>query len=108
MTDASLIVAPTPKGKWKAYFRGSADGHISDWRGCNFRYAPLDGQPLRGYNTQEEATQFARSQFQTEEEVFRAASRKPGRHLGDSNPVANQMVSLYTPDNRPGRKCKGR
>ena len=87
----SLIVAQTPKGNWKAYFWGKADGHISDWRGCNFHYAPLDGQPLRGYDTPEEATTFALSQFQTEEQVVLAGNRKPGRFMSDDSVVTNTM-----------------
>jgi hypothetical protein len=98
MTGTDLIVAQTPKGKWKAYFWGQADGHVSDWRGCNYRYATLDGQPLRGYETPEEARAFALSQFQTEAEVQKAGSRKPGRHLGDNNEIAFTMQSVYTPD----------
>ena len=101
MTGASIIVAQTPKGKFKAYFWGQADGHVSDWRGCNYRYAPLDGQPLRGFDTSEEAKTYALSQFQTEKQVIEGARRKPGRHMSDNGPMAQQggtWISVYTPD----------
>jgi len=97
MVGASLVIAKTPKGGWKAYFWGQADGHISDWRGCNFRYAPLDNQPLRGFKTREEAIALALSQFQTEDQVMEAGHRKPGRHLNDTR-TDFEFESLYTPD----------
>ena len=84
MTDASIIIGTTPKGGYKAYFWGRADAHISDWRGTNYRIAPIDGQPSRGFKTCQEAEDFARAKFKSEDQVAEAARRIPGSHFSDS------------------------
>ena len=96
MVGASLIVGTTPKGKYKAYLWGQADGHVSDRRGCNFRYAAIDGQPFRGYDTKAEAIAFAKQKFLTEEQVLEAGRRKAGRHLSDNADFQFDLV--YTQD----------
>ena len=56
MTNASIIIGMKPSGAYKAYFWGRADAHISDWRGTNYRIAPVDGQPSRGFKTYKDET----------------------------------------------------
>jgi hypothetical protein len=97
MQGASIIIGNLPSGGFKAFYWGQADGHIMDWRGCNFRYAPLDKQPLRGFKTKEEAEAFARSQFQNDQQVRDAGRRKSGRHLSDYNPMDFDVLNLGEP-----------
>lgn len=55
-------VFKNPKtGRYKVMVVGRADGHIMDWRGCNFRITPVDGQPRRGFLTYEEAKAFEKA-----------------------------------------------
>lgn len=51
----------TKSGRFKVYMQGRADGHIIDWRGCNFKFVPVEGQPFRGYETKEEAKAFLKA-----------------------------------------------
>lgn len=59
--EHSLVVCKTGGGKYKVYVMGRADGHVIDWRGCNFKFVPVTGQPFRGYPTKEDADQLMKS-----------------------------------------------
>jgi len=89
MTNASIIIGMKPSGAYKAYFWGRADAHISDWRGTNYRIAPVDGQPSRGFKTYKDAENFARAKFQSEDQITEAARYISGSHFSDSR--ANRM-----------------
>jgi hypothetical protein len=45
-------------GGFKAVFWGRHPDHIMDWRGTNYRYVVIKGQPKKGFATPEEARDF--------------------------------------------------
>jgi hypothetical protein len=57
----SFVIVQRPSGKLKAYIQSKAPGHISDWRGCNYRLYPVPGQPRRGFNDVKELLAFLSS-----------------------------------------------
>ncbi len=72
----------TKSGRFKVYMQGSADGHIMDWLGCNFKFVTVKGQPFRGFETKEEAKNFLK---ELEAEPERLASEvKRARDLPGS------------------------
>jgi hypothetical protein len=48
---------------WKCYIWGKPDNHIMDWRGCNYHYASVKGQPHFGFKTREAAEAWLRAKF---------------------------------------------
>lgn len=59
----------TPSGRFKVYVWGQPNDHISNWSGCNYRWKAVDGQPVRGFATREEAEQWARTRFSSKQEA---------------------------------------
>jgi len=95
MIGATLAVKQLKSGNWKACIWGRADGHISDWTGCNFRIKSLEDQPFRGFKTREEAEDFGKSQFPNQEAVKAYGKRAgDGSHMGDSKTYEWDTVSL--------------
>lgn len=80
MIVSSLSVGKLRSGGFKVYVWGQPDLHLSNWRGCNFRYKAVDGQPHRGFATLEEAVTFGQSKFSSLTEV-----RKWARSVGDGS-----------------------
>ncbi len=60
----SVETGKTPSGRFKVYVWGQPNYHIMDWRGCNYRYKAVPGQPHRGWETRKEAEEWARTQFE--------------------------------------------
>ena len=52
------VIARRPSGRFKVYWTGRAEGHIMDWRGCNYRHLTVAGQPQGGFATLDEACAF--------------------------------------------------
>ena len=52
------VIARLPSGKFKVYWTGHGEGHMMNWRGCNFRHLVVAGQPRRGFLILEEAQAF--------------------------------------------------
>ena len=47
MLDASLIRKQLKNGNWKVYIWGSADGHVSDWNGCDLEWTSKEIKNLK-------------------------------------------------------------
>jgi hypothetical protein len=77
-------VAKMPYGGYKAIIWGQHDEHMMDWRGCNYRYIVVKGQPRSGFTTAEAAEDWwytLSGEFQ-QEELDRAYMTN-GSHLPD-------------------------
>ncbi len=86
--EDSLVVCSTRGGGFKVYVMGQADGHIMDWRGCNYKFVPVTGQPFRGFLNKCDADTY-----------MRALRSKPER-LREENERAKRMKGQYIPDER--------
>lgn len=86
--DFDIWVLTTPSGKkYKAYVIGRANGHIMDWRGCNFRCTPVSGQG-RGFDTVEETKQFIKNLPEEKKKIeFQKARYSDGSFLKDERVV---------------------
>ncbi len=87
MQPKYLEVFVLPSGRFKVMIWGSADGHIMDWRGCNYRFTPVSGQPLRGFTTEKEARAFLatiESDAGRKSAEFKRASQVQGTFLSDN------------------------
>lgn len=69
------------EGKYKVYIMGQPAGHISDWRGCNYRVWSIKGQPHKGFSTKEEALAWVKKTFKSGYEVHQATSRGDGTFI---------------------------
>ena len=79
-------VAKMPNGGHKVIIWGQHDDHYMDWRGCNYRYIVVKGQPRSGFATSEAAEDWWHTlseEFQ-QEELDRAYMTN-GSHLPDFN-----------------------
>ena len=59
MTGVMTDIFEMPSGRFKACFWGHHNDHIMDWRGCNFHRVVIKGQPRKGFETPEEAWDWA-------------------------------------------------
>tara|TARA_Y100000310_G_C20148403_1_gene563531 strand:- start:49 stop:327 length:279 start_codon:yes stop_codon:yes gene_type:complete len=53
----------TKAGRYKVYVWGQPDNHVSNWNGENHRTHSVKGQPSRGFETRQEAEEWARKKF---------------------------------------------
>lgn len=88
MQDVSLVIGKTSSGKYKVYVWGQPDWHLMDWRGCNYRYKCVEGQPHYGFETAEGAEQFARKKFKTNNDV-----KEYGNGCGDGTFLTEEKFS---------------
>ena len=101
MQGAALVVGKTKSNRFKAYIWEQPDGHVSDWQGCNYRIATVEGQPHKGYETQEQAIEFAKSQFKTKREVVKYGSCVGnGSFLTDQRFRESQVTDVRLPVNQ--------
>ena len=99
MIGASLIVKQLKSGNWKACIWGHADGHVSDWNGCNYRIktimTPTENQPFKGFSTREEAEEWGKSKFVSTDAVRIYGERVgDGSHFGDNDNYQWETVHL--------------
>jgi len=95
MIGAGLCVKQLKSGNWKVCIWGQADGHVSDWCGCNFRIKTVKGQPHKGFATKEEAEEWGRSQFVNQGAVqFYGERAGDGSHMGDNTDYKWDTVAL--------------
>jgi len=98
MQFIGVFVATTKSGRWKAYCWGQAAGHISDWTGCNYRYASVEGQPRLGFVESTEAEAWVRERFPTDDHARQWAKRAgDGSHLGESFEKTHKQVTVDLP-----------
>lgn len=81
MLGSHLIIMKTPAGRFKGYAWGSPNYHMMDWRGCNYHFRSVDGQPHRGYATVEECETFLRARFANERALWDWAERGEGTFM---------------------------
>ena len=86
-----LSICTTESGNYKVYVMGQADGHIMNWRGCNYKFVPITRQPFRGFKTEDEAIECMKKVTADKEalaeEVKRARSMT-GQHIPDERFVS--------------------
>ena len=106
MISAKVITRTMKSGAFRLYLWGSANGHISDWRGCNYRYMAAFGFTTDGFEVRPpefdsiaDANRWARRFILHEDgrvtdEVDQAAYRRGnGSHLSDNDPSWNFLGS---------------
>ena len=86
--ENSLVVCQTRSGWYKVYVMGHADGHMMDWRGCNYRYVPITGQPFRGFINLGDAKDYM------------DRVRKNKARLKSENERAKSKAGQWIPDDR--------
>jgi len=99
MKVINAIIYQTPKGKYKAGVWGRPDDHVTGLAECNFRWKALPGQPERGFDSSEEATQFLFGQFESEEDL-----RAWGSRVGNGSSLsldAQDRIIDYSAIRRP-------
>jgi len=87
----TFLIRRLPSGGYKGYIWGQPDSHCMDYRGCNYRYKAVNGQPLRGFASHGEAMDFLRKRFATRREVWEWAGR-----AGDGSFLTDELYKQAT------------
>lgn len=82
MQNPTLSVIPVRNKDgfgWKAVVQGRDDDHLMDWRGCNFVFLTIPGQPRKGFTYEAEADEFIRGlDDEVKEQLLANAAGRPG------------------------------
>ena len=96
MKFSGILLTPLKSGRWKAYVYGQPSSHISNWNGCNYRYAAIDGQPHLGFDSSEAASAWVLGRFSSRLDAMRWANHNTadGSFLTDERFGRSQCVSF--------------
>ena len=83
MIGGFLTTSLMPNGYYKVVVQGHADGHTMDWRGCNYRFISVRGQPHKGFLEEAQAETYLRL---LSEEVTQAEIDRAGDSVGTAWP----------------------
>lgn len=96
-----LDIAKDANGLWPVCW-GQADGHMSDWRGCNYRYLNLPGWP-RGRRLADTPynRRVLRALFTAivPKHLARKVANRPGTTLSDA--LCDTFLNDYRPYGHP-------
>lgn len=82
MNDIRIALIRLPGGGHKVFAVGQPNDHLMDWRGCNFRKAPLPGQAVRGYSLKIAAAKYHQA-VKDREAWEEWAKPQAGSHFSD-------------------------
>jgi len=89
-----LAICQTPSGFYKVYWWGVQEDHISDWRGCAYRFVTVQGQPKLGYLTVDDARKFL-AQVQGWDEVSQDVEITRALQVGGASIPDRQFVDSH-------------
>lgn len=75
----TMVVKTTNGFTWKAMIQGQPDEHIMDWRGANYKFLVVRGQPRQGFPTERQAQNFIDDPLRykdLQKELYRACNAK--------------------------------
>jgi len=91
MKNLHTIVGRTKSGRFKVYWFGQPELHISNWRGCNYKFVTAKGQPFRGFEKYQDAVAFEK-ELREDEERYEKEKRIASSYSGSS--MADERTDL--------------